>query len=94
MFVVIVEVKLDPDRMAEVRHFLSDVIAPRAREFPGFQAGHWLRSLDSDAGRSLLFFESEDAARASANEIQTHGVPEGMPTILEGVETFEVLVQA
>ena len=60
MYVVVVGVKIDPDRMAEVRQFLNDVIAPRAQEFAGFRAGYWLRFL----GRSLLFFESEDAARA------------------------------
>ncbi len=63
MYVVIDEVKIDPDRMTEVRQFLNDVIAPRAQEFAGFKAGYWLRSSDGDAGRSLLFFESEDAAR-------------------------------
>jgi uncharacterized protein YdiU (UPF0061 family) len=94
MYVVIVEVKLDPDRMTEIRQFLNDVIAPRAQEFAGFESGRWLRSSDGDAGRSLLFFESENAARAAANEIQTHGVPEGMPVVMEDVETFEVLVQA
>src|SRR5918994_3665889 len=60
MYVVVVGVKIDPDRMAEVRQFLNDVIAPRAQEFAGFRAGYWLRIL----GRSLLFFESQDAARA------------------------------
>ena len=94
MYVVIVEVKIDPDRMTEVRQFLNDVIAPRAQEFAGFKAGYWLRSSDGNAGRSLLFFESEDAAHAAANEIQTYGVPEGMPAMMEGLETFEVLVQA
>ena len=62
MYVVVVGVKIDPDRMTEVRQFLNDVIAPRAQEFAGFRAGYWLRFL----GRSLLFFEPEDAARARA----------------------------
>ena len=93
MDVVIVEVKLDPDRMTETRQVLTDVIAPRAREFAGFQSGSWLRSSDSDAGRSLLFFDSESSAREAADEIRTHGVPEGMPVRMEHVETFEVLVQ-
>ena len=94
MHVLIIEVKVDPDRMTEVLQFLNDVIAPRAQELAGFKAGYWLRSSDDDAGRSLLFFESEDAARAAANEIQTYGVPEGMPATMDGLETFEVLVQA
>ena len=94
MHAVIVRVTVDRDRIAEVRQFLNDVIAPRAQEFAGFNAGFWLRSLDSDAGRSVLFFESEVAARSAANEIQTHGVPDGMPTTMEGVELFEVLAHA
>ena len=39
MYVVVVGVKIDPDRMTEVRQFLNDVIAPRAQEFAGFRVG-------------------------------------------------------
>jgi len=43
---------------------------------------------------SVLLFDSEDAARAAADEIRSVGPPEGSPVTMESVDVFEVLAQA
>jgi len=91
---LIVQVSIDPSREEEARSVLHDVVVPRARALAGFSGGTWLRALDGGGGRSVLLFESEDAARAAAQEIRSQGPPPGVPVTLEAVEVYEVLAQA
>jgi len=48
---------------------LHEEIVPRVREAPGLVAGYWVR-LDGNEGRSLVVFESEEAARAAADQVR------------------------
>jgi hypothetical protein len=94
MHAVMVTVKVDTTREEEARKILQDVVVPTAQALPGFARGDWLRALDSDEGRSVLLFESEDAARSAVEEIRSQGPPTGAPVTMESVTAYEVLVQA
>jgi hypothetical protein len=43
---------------------------------------------------SVLLFDSQDTARAAADEIRSVGPPEGSPVTMESVDVFDVLAQA
>jgi hypothetical protein len=70
---------------------LRETIVPRISSLPGFVAGYWTRSGDGSNGRSMLVFESEDAARTAAERIGGN-VPEGVT--FESAEVREVVANA
>ena len=70
---------------------LRETVVPRVSQLPGFVAGYWTRSDDGSNGRSMIVFESEDAARAAAERIGA-GVAAGVT--LEDAEVREVVASA
>ena len=94
MHAVSVQVKIDSSQEDLARKVLNEVTVPRAKSLAGFKSGTWLRALQGDRGMSVLLFDSEDAARAAADQIRSQGPPEGSPVIIESVDAFEILVQA
>jgi len=70
---------------------LREVVVPRVSQLPGFVTGYWTRSDDGSNGRSMIVFESEEAARAAVERIG-QGVPEGVT--LESAEVREVVASA
>ena len=70
---------------------LRETVVPRVSQLPGFVAGYWTRSDDGSNGRSMIVFESEDAARAAAERIGA-GVPAGVT--LEDAEVRVVVASA
>jgi hypothetical protein len=72
---------------------LRERIVPRVSGAPGFVAGYWTRSDDASNGLSLVAFESEDAARAAAQQLQA-GMPDEPAVTLESVEVREVVANA
>jgi hypothetical protein len=52
----------------EGRKFLRDEVVRRVSQTPGFVAAYWVR-LEGDQGTSMLVFESEEAARAMADQV-------------------------
>jgi len=50
--------------------YLREEIVPRVSQAPGFVAGYWVRLEGGDQGTSVIVFESEDAARAAADQIR------------------------
>jgi hypothetical protein len=91
---VIVQVKVQSNQEEEARRMLREVVVPRAKRLAGFAGGTSLRALESDAGRGVLLFESEEAARAAVVEIRSQGPPPGVPVTLEAVDAYEVVAQA
>jgi hypothetical protein len=91
---VIVQVRIDPTGEEEARRMLNEVVVPMAKGLDGFASGTWLRAVEGDAGRGVLLFESEEAARAGAEDIRSQGPPPGVPVTLEAVDVYEVLAQA
>lgn len=89
MHAVVVTVAIN-DSEGATRH-LRENIVPRVSQSPGFVAGYWVGLGPEKGGRAMIVFESEDAARNLANEIQPP--PEGAVTI-ESIDVGEVVAHA
>jgi hypothetical protein len=74
------------------REGLVQEIVPRVKQAPGFVAGYWTRSDDSQNGLGMVVFESEEAARGAAQMIQSQPPDQGVT--LESVEVREVVASA
>jgi hypothetical protein len=74
----------------EAEKFLKEQIVPGVSQAPGFVAGYWA-SIGGDQGQSMIVFESEEAARAVADNIDPP--PTGVVTI-ERVEVAEIVAHA
>ncbi len=68
MHAVVVKVSIQDGPAAT--EFLREKIVPGVSQAPGFVAGYWVRLEGGDEGNSVIVFESEDAARATAEEIR------------------------
>ena len=88
MHAVIVSVTINDGEVATTH--LRNVIVPQVKEAPGFVAGYWVRLEDGDKGRGTIVFESEDAARAVADQITTPGDA----VIIDSVDIGEVVESA
>ena len=87
MHAVIFRVSLKNREAAE--KFLKEELVPMISQAPGFISGHWV-NVDGDKGRSMLIFESEEAAKQAAEGDQP---PEAVVAI-ESVEFGEVVAHA
>ena len=67
MYAVLVRANIKDSEQAE--SFLKSEVVPNVSQAPGFVAGYWVRRSESE-GNSVLVFESEDAAKAVADNIQ------------------------
>ena len=67
--------------------FARGQVVPRVSEAPGLVAGYWVR-LAEDKGMSIVVFESEEAARAMAEQVTPP--PDGSITA-NSVEVGEVV---
>jgi hypothetical protein len=90
---VVGEVKVDAAREDEARKLLEELVLPTAKALAGFKGGYWARAQDSDAGHSLLLFDSEENARAAATQM-TEGPPPGGPVTFVSAKVCEVVAQA
>ena len=70
--------------------FLTEEVVPRVSQAPGFVAGYWVR-FGENQGRSVIVFESEDAARGAADQIQA--APDDTVNF-ESVDVGEVVASA
>jgi len=87
MHAVVVSVTVN-DREAATDH-LRNTIAPGVRQAPGLVAAYWVR-IDGK-GRSMGVFESEEQARAMADQIPTMLTD---AVTLESVDVGEVVESA
>jgi hypothetical protein len=85
MHAVVVKVTVNDRESSEKR--LREETIPRVSELPGVVAGYWTRS-DGTDGLSMVVFESEDAARAAADQVPQM-VSEAVT--LESVEVRQVV---
>jgi hypothetical protein len=93
MYAVLGKVDIDSSRADEAADLLNNHTVPMVKQAPGFVSGTWARSADGTHGRSLIVFESEEAAKAAAERAPT-GPPPGGPVTFVSAEVFEVLAQA
>jgi hypothetical protein len=68
---------------------LREQVVPRTSQAPGFVAGYWTRK--DNAGLSMIVFESEDAARGAAEQMQS---PDPDAVSVDDVELREVVANA
>jgi hypothetical protein len=87
-----VVVKVNIEDYERGRQGLTEQVVPRVSQAPGFVAGYWTGSEDKKNGLGMMVFESEDAARAVAQMVESQGPDEGVT--LEGVEVREVVANA
>jgi hypothetical protein len=84
-------VELTIDDVDRDDQLLEEQVVPRASGAAGFVAGYWTRS--GASGLSMVVYESEEAARAVAEQIQSMGLPDDAVTV-DGVEVREVVASA
>jgi hypothetical protein len=89
MHAVLVKVSISDVENAQKE--LRETIVPRVSQLPGFVTGYWTRSDDGSNGRSMIVFESEEAARTAADQIGAN-VPEGVT--FDSAEVREVVANA
>ncbi len=89
MYAVLVQVSINDGGSAEQE--LRERVVPHVASAPGFVAGYWTRSEDGSNGRSLLVFESKDAAQQLADGMAAN-VPQGVT--FESAEVREVIANA
>ena len=93
MHALLVELEIDTARSDEAIKFLKNVAVPMISQGEGFVSGTWLRSEDGAHTRSLMLYESEEAAKTAASRA-SEGPPPGAPTRFVSAEVFEVMAQA
>jgi len=83
-----VVVKVTVSDLEAAQTALRNEVVPRVSQSPGFVAGYWLEP-EGDKGMSVVVFESEDAARSAAEQIQ----PPPQVSV-DSVEVREVVAHA
>lgn len=89
MHAVVVTVTINDPETAMSQ--LREVIVPGASQSPGFVAGYWIGLGPEKGGRSVIVFESEDAARNFADQ---HQAPPDAPVRIESIDVGEVVAHA
>jgi hypothetical protein len=54
----------------QARGFLREQVVPRVQQAPGFVTGYWVAIDGQQRGRSVIVFESEEAAQNAAKMIE------------------------
>jgi len=72
----------------QARKYLREEGIPRLSRIPGFISGHWVR-LGEKAGASMILFESEEAAQAGKQRMETCSSPVVTPISIEVGEVQE-----
>ena len=92
MYAMVGEVRLDPARRDDAEKLLNEMVVPAAKQAPGFVAGWWTRSDDGTTGRSMIIFETEEAARQMAE--MAGSPPPDSPVTPVRMEVLRVLAHA
>lgn len=89
MYAMVGSANLDPDRAEEAVEMAKNILE-NLSQAPGFVSGAFTRSPDGTAGRSMVIFETEEAARAVAENASSM-IPADGPTELDSLEVYEVV---
>lgn len=92
MHAVFVVSELNPGRATEAETMLKTRIAPQIKQAPGFVSATWARSADGKEGRSMIVFETEEAARTTLASV-TKGMPSDGPVKIITTSVLEVVLQ-
>jgi heme-degrading monooxygenase HmoA len=92
MYVVVGTANLDAGRADEAAALAQNILS-NISEAPGFVSGVFARSADGTAGRSMVVFDDEQAAKAAA-ERAPGMIPSDGPTELVSMDVFELVAQS
>lgn len=92
MHAVFVVSEIDPKRIDEADTMLEQQLAPKIKAAPGFVSGTWARSAGGEA-RSMVLFETEEAAKATFEAVAA-GMPSDGPVTIKSSSILEVAHQA
>lgn len=90
---VIGTVEFDAHRVDEAIDLFTKIAIPNAKHAPGFVSGTWYRSADDTRGHSVVLFDTDENARAAAEDL-AQAPPPGTPVRFVSVDVFEVEAQA
>jgi hypothetical protein len=90
MHAVVVQVNIEDFERGQ--EFLHSQVVPRVSQAPGFVAGYWV-AIESKRGRSIIAFESEEAAQTAKQMIEANA-PQDDAVTIESVEVGEVVASA
>lgn len=93
MYAVVGIVKIDRSRDDEAQKLLEEFVMPTVTSQDGFASATWSRSVDGDTGHSVLLFDTEEHARATAARM-AEGPPPGAPATFVSATVCEVVAQA
>ena len=91
MYALVFTVDIDAARADQAVKILHEVTIPTVKSQEGFVRGVWLRSSDKSNGRSVVLFDTEEHASATA---ALAAPPSGAPVTIQSVEVFEVVGEA
>jgi hypothetical protein len=74
------------------RAFLKEHVIPRVSQAPGFVGAFWV-ALDDNTGASILAFETEEGAKAAAEQIKSNPPP-GDAVTINTIQLGEVVGRA
>lgn len=92
MYALVVTSEVDTNRVAEADAMLKEQLAPRIKQAPGFVNGTWVRSADGKDARSIIVFETEDAARERLAAL-AGALPADAPVTVTETAILEVVLQ-
>jgi heme-degrading monooxygenase HmoA len=93
MYAVIVEVDTSGAEREEGLRRLREEIVPAISQAPGFQSGNWTRHPSEDKGLSLVVFDTEENAQATASRFEVGANPGPGVTVVRS-EVREVVATA
>ena len=83
---------IDTSRGEEAVKMAEGILA-NVSQAPGFVSGAFTRSADGTSGRSMILFESQEAAGAVAADARSL-MPENPPVELVSLEVYEVVASS
>ena len=93
MYAVLIEVDVAGVARDPGLEVLRERIVPAIKQLPGFQSGTWLTGNEDGRGLSLTLWDSEENARAMAEQFGGGGGP-AMPASVARCEVREVAATA
>ncbi len=90
-FAAVTNVNLEGRDRAESEKILKEVLIPRIRALPGFQAGRFLRSIDGTTGVGAVIFDTEARAKDALNTMTTNRPAEAPPVVSSAI--YELIVE-
>ena len=93
MYAIFGTSEIDASRGDEATEILTNGILPGISQAPGFVSATFARSADGTGGRSMVLFESEEAAKAVAARAGDL-MPADAPIKIISLDVLEVVVSS